>query len=73
MLLEILHRFCDPSITDCYLRFRMTAPAAVQQLVDAIESVAPGTEVVSLGRHLEIVKQVGSPENLEATYACLRF
>ncbi len=58
----------DPSITDCYLRFQMTAPAAVQPLIDAIESAAPGTEVVSLGRRLEIVKQVGSPENLEATY-----
>jgi len=58
----------DSSITDCYLRFRITGEACIRQLMDAVESVEPGTEVVSLGRHLEIVKQVGSPENLEATY-----
>src|SRR5262249_6559837 len=29
----------------------------------------PGSEVVSLGRQLEIVKQVGSPQQLEAAYA----
>jgi glutamate synthase domain-containing protein 1 len=58
----------DSSITDCYLRFHIAGTAAIQPLIDAVESVEPGTEVVSLGRHLEIVKQVGSPENLEATY-----
>ena len=58
----------DSSITDCYLRFQIGAEACVQPLIDAVESAEPGTEVVSLGRHLEIVKQVGSPENLEATY-----
>jgi glutamate synthase domain-containing protein 1 len=58
----------DSSITDCYLRFQIGGEACVQQLIDAVESAEPGTEVVSLGRHLEIVKQVGSPQNLEATY-----
>lgn len=59
---------CDSSITDCYLRFRIGSEACIKCLIKAVESVEPGTEVVSLGRHLEIVKQVGSPENLEATY-----
>src|SRR5579872_5437538 len=58
----------DSSLTDCYLRFRIGENACVRCLIQAVESVEPGTEVVSLGRHLEIVKQVGSPENLEATY-----
>src|SRR5579863_2980938 len=58
----------DSSITDCYLRFRITGEACIRQLIDAVESIEPGTEVVSLGRNLEIVKQVGSPENLEGTY-----
>jgi glutamate synthase domain-containing protein 1 len=58
----------DSTITDCYLRFHIGGTAAIQPLINAVESVEPGTEVVSLGRHLEIVKQVGSPENLEATY-----
>lgn len=58
----------DSSITDCYLRFVIGGQAGIQPLIDAVESSEPGTEVVSLGRRLEIVKQVGSPENLEATY-----
>jgi methylamine---glutamate N-methyltransferase subunit A len=58
----------DSSITDCYLRFQIGSQACIKCLIQAVESVEPGTEVVSLGRHLEIVKQVGSPENLEATY-----
>jgi glutamate synthase domain-containing protein 1 len=58
----------DSSITDRYLRFHIAVEASVQALIDAVESVEPGTEVVSLGQHLEIVKKVGSPENLEATY-----
>jgi methylamine---glutamate N-methyltransferase subunit A len=58
----------DSSITDCYLRFEIGGHACIPQLIDAVESVEPGTEVVSLGHHLEIVKQVGSPENLDRTY-----
>jgi glutamate synthase domain-containing protein 1 len=58
----------NSSITDCYLRFQIGGQACTKCLIQAVESVEPGTEVVSLGRNLEIVKQVGSPENLEATY-----
>jgi glutamate synthase domain-containing protein 1 len=29
---------------------------------------SPGAEIVSLGRHLQILKQVGSPQQLEATH-----
>jgi len=63
----------DSSITDCYLRFHIGTTAAIQPFIDAVESVEPGTEVVSLGHRLEIVKQVGSPENLEATYHVSEF
>ncbi len=58
----------DSSITDCYLRFQIGGEACIRCLIKAVESVGQGTEVVSLGRNLEIVKQVGSPANLEATY-----
>ncbi len=37
-------------------------------LARAIEDVAPDVEVVSLGRRLEIVKQVGAPRGLEADF-----
>jgi glutamate synthase domain-containing protein 1 len=33
----------------------------------------PGGEIVSLGRHLQIVKQVGSPAQLEETYRIARW
>jgi len=70
-VLEAASKFApvsDSSITDCYLRFQIGGQAGIRCLIAAVESVEPGTEVVSLGRYLEIVKQVGSPENLEATY-----
>lgn len=63
----------DSSITDCYLRFRIGSEACVKCLIRAVEAVEAGTEVVSLGRHLEIVKQVGSPANLESTYHVSKF
>ncbi len=43
------------------------------RLERAIESAGEDIEVVSMGRRLEVVKQVGSPENLEATYAISSF
>ncbi len=42
-------------------------------LARALENLDPAIEVVSLGRRLEIVKQVGSPENLEKAFAISRF
>jgi len=51
------------------LRVVATPPENPQSLEQAIEAVDSGVEVVSLGTRLELVKQVGSPANLEATYA----
>ena len=39
----------------------------------AIEAAEEDIEVVSMGSRLEVVKQVGSPENLEATHAISSF
>jgi glutamine phosphoribosylpyrophosphate amidotransferase len=38
------------------------------RLESVIEAAGEDIEVVSMGRRLEVVKQVGSPENLETTY-----
>ena len=43
------------------------------RLERAVEAAGEDIEVVSLGSRLEVVKQVGSPENLEATYAISSF
>jgi len=45
----------------------------VDDLVASLESYASDVEVVSLGRRLEIVKEVGTPESLEAVYGVSRF
>jgi glutamine phosphoribosylpyrophosphate amidotransferase len=58
--------------TGAYLRLEVDADASVEALLGAIEDrgeYSPESiEVVSMGRRLQIVKQVGSPDNLEATY-----
>jgi glutamate synthase domain-containing protein 1 len=42
------------------------------ELAAALEALSPDVEVVSVGRRLEIVKQVGAPRNLEAEYGVAR-
>jgi len=56
-----------------YLWLTLDSREEPRQLERAIESAGPGVEVVSMGRQLEIIKQVGSPQNLDATYAISRF
>lgn len=55
-----------------YLRLVFEAKGDVSRLAPGIEALADGLEVVSLGRRLEIVKQVGSPLNLEAAFGISR-
>jgi methylamine---glutamate N-methyltransferase subunit A len=56
------------SSTGPYLRFQIDETVDPRKLAASIESLSPDTEVVSVGRNLEIVKQVGSPQNLEQTH-----
>ena len=58
----------DVSTTGSYLRLTLEESADPGALGATIESVAPDVEVVSMGRRLEIVKQVGSPDRLEETF-----
>lgn len=48
-----------------YLRLVIGYEGAPQALQQLIESIHPGIEVISFGVALDLVKQVGSPENLE--------
>jgi glutamate synthase domain-containing protein 1 len=54
--------------TGSYMSFLIDDQADVKQVMQRIESLDPDFEVVSMGRTLDIVKQVGSPSNLDATY-----
>lgn len=56
-----------------YLRFGVPATIELNALTAAIEALSPDMEVVSAGTALEIVKQVGSPANLDATYHVSEF
>jgi glutamate synthase domain-containing protein 1 len=58
----------DARATGPNLRLVVADSADPDQLARAIEAAAPEVEVISLGRRLEILKQVGSPDQLDATY-----
>jgi glutamate synthase domain-containing protein 1 len=55
-----------------YLRLEVERTAEPTRLEECLLASAPGAEVVSLGRQLEIVKQVGSPVQLDEAYGIAR-
>ena len=59
--------------TGPYLRFVIDGGANLDTLIAGIESVDREIEVVSVGQRLEIIKQVGSPANLEKTFCVSEF
>jgi glutamate synthase domain-containing protein 1 len=46
----------------------LSKTVVIATLEEQIQLALPGTEVICLGRCLDLFKQVGSPEKLEATY-----
>ncbi len=58
----------DVTTTGAYLRMRVEGAVNAEELTKTIEAVAVDVEVVSMGRRLEIVKQVGSPDRLDQTF-----
>ena len=61
------------STTSSYARFLASADTDLNRLAVAIESLNKDFEVVSVGHRLEIIKQTGSPDNLEKTYCISHF
>jgi methylamine---glutamate N-methyltransferase subunit A len=51
-----------------YLRFVFSETNDLRPFIATVESAGEQVEVVSVGRRLEIVKQVGSPSGLEKTF-----
>src|SRR5919109_3043456 len=58
----------DRTRTAAYLRLVLSDIGDPRQVERLIEADDDDIEVVSIGHHLEIVKQVGSPQHLDATY-----
>ena len=73
LLQSIGVRVFDFSTVGSYARFVFDESFDLSRLITSIENLDPEIEVVSVGRSLEVVKQVGSPANLEKTYAISRF
>ena len=63
----------DVKITAEYLRLVIDLRGEAISLTQFIESLDEDIEVVSMGRELEIVKQVGTPQNLDATHSVSTF
>jgi glutamate synthase domain-containing protein 1 len=61
------------STTSSYARFLASGETDLNRLASAIESLNNDFEVVSVGHRLEIIKQTGSPDNLEKTYGISHF
>jgi glutamate synthase domain-containing protein 1 len=57
---------------DAYLRVELEHTADIAPLENHLLMQVPGSEIVSLGHQLEIVKQVGSPTQLEQTFGVSR-
>jgi len=59
--------------TGAYLRFIFRETDDLRPFITGVEGIGKDVEVVSVGRRLEIVKQVGSPARLEQTFGISGF
>jgi glutamate synthase domain-containing protein 1 len=65
---EVLHSEAEGACLRLQL-YNSTGPGLLEE---RLTRTIPGAEVVSLGEQLEVIKQVGSPAELEQTYAIAR-
>jgi methylamine---glutamate N-methyltransferase subunit A len=61
-------RIYEHEHTGAYLRLALDFAGDPQALLASIEDVHPEIEVISFGRALDLVKQVGSPHNLDRRF-----
>ncbi len=66
--LEEFGTISEVKIVAEYLRLVISLEVDIASFLKVVESLDQGIEVVSLGAQLEVVKQVGTPKNLESTY-----
>jgi glutamate synthase domain-containing protein 1 len=58
---------------DAYLRFIFRETGDLKPFISSVEAIEHDIEVVSVGRKLEIIKQVGSPSHLEEAFQISKF
>ncbi len=66
--LERLVRVYEKEVLSEYLRLVVASSGDIQELISHVEGTGEGVGLVSAGKRLEIVKQVGSPANLDRSY-----
>ncbi len=71
-LVQSLDETAEITSTGAYARVTVSNTIAPCEWTTKIEAISSDIEVVSLGKSLEIVKQVGSPAELERTYCVSR-
>ena len=68
-----LTRVTATQVQGHFLRLEVDAIASVRALESALEAAHPEVEVVSAGRRLDLVKELGAPANLEAAFGLSAF
>ncbi len=68
-----LTRVMTAEVQGHFLRLVVEAIGEIRPFEAALEAVHPEVEVVSVGHRLEIMKELGSPANLEATFGLSAF
>ena len=63
----------DSAVTDGVLRLEMGNGAAAATVEQAVLRAAPGSEVFSIGRRLDLVKRVGTAADLDRSFRVGRF
>lgn len=65
---EAIAPITQSAVIGDFLKLRIRYEGELDRLEKAIEGMHPEIEVVSIGKAVELVKQVGSPERLDTTY-----
>ncbi len=68
-----LVRVTDAEVQGHYLRLVVEGLGEVRAFETALEGAHPEVEVVSVGRRLEVMKELGAPANLETTFGLSAF
>lgn len=71
--IEARYRLQGVSTHSEYLRLVLSPDSDPGELLKTIEVAGAGSEVVSMGHRLEVIKQVGSPRDLDRAYGVAEF
>jgi glutamate synthase domain-containing protein 1 len=71
--IKIFGPVSEVKTTADYLRIVIDIKEDIESFLKFVESLDEGIEIVSLGTQLEVIKQTGSPQNMDSTYNVSKF